>query len=383
MSKKILIISPTPTHPQNAGNRIRIYNMVSFLISQGHEVFFLYSNQEDCDEDGMRHFWGDRYFQVKYKKPKPTEKQLYYKKIKTRLNKHYQYYTNVDDQYNLLLDQEIQKVAGKISFDIVMVEYIFLSKAFLNFDKKVLKVIDTHDVMTNRHKLFLREGKKPIWYSTTKCQERKGIKRADVIIAIQEHEKQHFSRLANRKIVNVGHVVKLEPPVSDIPRKKLLFVGSNNPSNLYGINDFLSDIFNSLREKYHDLELIIAGNICDKLDDHKGVLKLGVVENLDEAYDMADIVINPLTIGTGLKIKMIEALGYSKAVLSTDVGAEGLEEGKNKSYLVTNTLDDYLKALNVLFTDQQKYNMICREAGKLADSWNQSNYKQLENIFNQ
>ena len=49
-SKKILVISPTPTHPQNAGNRIRIYNLVSNLKELGHDVHFLYEGRESISD---------------------------------------------------------------------------------------------------------------------------------------------------------------------------------------------------------------------------------------------------------------------------------------------------------------------------------------------
>src|SRR3990172_9368601 len=222
--KKILVISPTPTHPPNAGNRIRILNMVRCLADQGHDVHFLYSDQEKSDTEKMMEYWGERFYRVSYEKQKPGRKDILIERLKTVVNKYSKYYTGVDDHYNLQLDAEIMRLKEVHHFDAVLVEYIFQSRAFLNFGVKTLKVIDTHDVMTGRHKLFLKEGKNPVWYSTTRGQEKKGIVRSDVIIAIQEKEKDHFHRLAPRKkVVNIRHIVQLKDSVSDTPRKKLLF----------------------------------------------------------------------------------------------------------------------------------------------------------------
>ena len=379
---KILVISPTPTHPPNAGNRIRILNMVRSLADHGHEVHFLYSDQAKGNIEMMRDYWGERFYRVGYKKMELGREEVLIDKLKKVFNEHHRYYSRVDAHYNQRLDAEIVRLNEIHRFDAVLVEYIFQSRAFLNFSNSTLKVIDTHDVMTDRHKLFLREGKIPSWYSTTRLQERKGVVRSDVIIAIQEKEKEHFLRLAPRKkVVNIGHIVRLKNPVRDAPRKKLLFVGSHNMSNYYGINDFLANVFSYLRRSFPGLELIIAGNICEKLPDGlEGVVKLGEFDDLEGAYDLSDIVINPLTVGTGLKIKMIEAMGLSKAVISTEVGAEGIG-GRGEAYLPAESRDEYSNHLKNLFEDNRKYLSVCSSARRMAETYNRQNTDRLAEIF--
>jgi hypothetical protein len=382
MARKILLISPTPTHPTNAGNRIRILNMAGYLMDLGHEVHFLYSRQEDADEQAMEKYWGDRYFAVDYKKPEPTPGQKLRRRLLQRINYHYQFYCTVDEHYNILLDDKINELHSKHQYDTVLVEYIFLSKAFLNFSKEVLKVIDTHDVMTDRHKLFLKEGKKPIWYSTPFREEKKGIRRADVIIAIQEREKDHFNRMTFKKVINVGHMVKLREEVLELPRKKLLFVGSNNPSNHYGILEFLEVDFPMVRRAYPDMELLITGNICGRLEEvPEGVVLLGEVEDLAKAYDQVDLVINPLKIGTGLKIKMIEAMGLSKVVLSTPVGAEGLEDSAGSGYLLYRNRHELVEGITETLENQERYRELCRGAAETARNWNAMNGAGLLEVF--
>lgn len=356
--------------------------MVQCLADHGHEVHFLYSDQEKGNTERMKEYWGDRFYRVDYEKANHGRGEILIDKLKKVFNDDQRYYSRVDADYNRKLDAEILRLAEMHRFDAVLVEYIFQSRAFLNFGRKTLKVIDTHDVMTDRHKLFLREGKKPVWYSTTRFQERKGVMRSDVIIAIQEREKEHFLRLAPRKkVVNIGHIVPLKDPVSDAPRKKLLFVGSNNPSNYYGIRDFLEKVFISLRETFPALELIVAGNICEKLPDGlEGVVKLGEIDDLEKAYDLSDIVINPLTVGTGLKIKMIEAMGFSKTVLSTEVGAEGIG-GRGEAYLPAESKVEYSNHLKNLFEDNGFYLHVCSSARRMAETYNRQNADRLAEIF--
>jgi len=356
--------------------------MASYLISQGHEVHFLYSRQENADEEAMRKFWGERLHLVDYKKPGLSSKQKRIRMIRQRLSIHYKYYCLIDEHYNLLLDEVIKKLDSKYHFDSVLAEYIFQSRAFKNFKPDVLKVIDTHDVMTDRHKLFLKEGKQPVWYSTPFGQERKGVRRADVIIAIQEKEKAHFASMTGKLVVNVGHIVKMGSPKSEVPRRKLLFVGSDNPSNYYGINDFLEKDFPAVREAFPDLELLIAGNICKRLEKvPDGVNLLGELEDLSTAYEQADLVLNPLTIGTGLKIKMIEAMGLSKVVISTPVGADGLEDSAGHAYVLYRDSKELVGGLKTVFNMKERYQGICNNAADVAEQWNRKNGSWLDKIF--
>ena len=345
--------------------------MVEFFKKQGHEVSFLYSDQEPSDIQEMRNYFGKQLYVVSYSQP-PQKKQ--YKWINSFLNKinnDRQYYSDVDDFYNLNLDRFIQELIINNAFDIVIAEYIFLSKSFLNFSPSTLKILDTHDVMTNRHRLFLQNGEKPAWYSTTAKQEKKGLDRANYIISIQGKERDHFSSLTSKPIMTIGHMVEAHPlKNTSPPRKRILFLGSNNPSNIIGIETFISKVFPTLKNSIPELELIVAGTISSQVKDQEGVIKMGEMPNLEAIYDLSDIVINPLTIGTGLKIKSIEALGFSKALICTSVGADGLEDGVNSAFLVANTPEEFCNALNTIIFDSKAYLDLCTNATKFVEKWN-------------
>lgn len=368
---KVLFVSPTPTHPQNAGNRIRIFKMVELLKEQGHDVSYVYSNQERADVEAMTHYFADNLHVVNYSEPPLPKKNKWLETQLNKLNKDRQYYSNIDDFYNRNLDSYLKNLVKINTYDVVIVEYVFLSKAFLNFPAQTYKILDTHDVMTNRHRLFIENGKKPSWYSTTAAQEKMGLNRADHIISIQNNEKIHFSQLTSKPITTIGHLVDFYPLSSTFPpRKKILFLGSDNPSNVFGIQSFITDIFPVVRASIPDIELIIVGKICSKVIDQDGVVKMGEMPDIKAIYDLSDIIINPLTIGTGLKIKSIEALGFSKALVSTSVGADGLESEINHSFLVANTPEEFCNALHSIIFDADTYLKLCNNAAQFVLKWN-------------
>jgi polysaccharide biosynthesis protein PslH len=378
MKQRILIISPTPTHPTNAGNRSRIYVYSKFLIEQGLEVHFLYSDQEDSDIKAMEGYWGNRFHYVSYKAPLKRE----YNKFLKGINSNYIYYSHVDDHYNELLDHKIKDLQKEYAFTAVIVEYIFNSKSLLNFGKEILKVVDTHDVMTNRHKHFLKAGKPAVWYSTSRKEEKKGIDRADVVMAIQDREATFYRKLTKKRVVTIGHIVDVtKPSIKGKPAHRILFVGSNNPNNYHALTDFIHDYFPLLRKNFPDLELYIAGKICQVIDDNVGIVKIGEVENITEAYRYSDIVFNPLTIGTGLKIKMIEAIGYGKAVISTTIGAEGLETGAGSAYLIADTPESFTLQLGRLFDEPDCFSKIVANAFQFVKRYNLQPCSELTSLF--
>ena len=104
---------------------------------------------------------------------------------------------------------------------------------------------------------------------------------------------------------------------SDGP-KKILFVGSNNTLNIKGIHWFLQGPWLTIRNAIPGITLHVCGSICDgiRVDDTQVIL-LGRVEDLSGEYRKATVVIVPMTEGTGLNIKLVEAASFGKAIIAT------------------------------------------------------------------
>jgi glycosyltransferase involved in cell wall biosynthesis len=389
MSKRIMVISPVPSHPQNAGNRARVYNLLTNLRNTGYVVYFVYIQETPGDEKSMQQYWGNKFYSIPYRRPQTAFKKpltgLYGRilgKVQSIVGTNSSFNYMIDDWYDDSINETLIRLSREIDPDIVIVEYVFFSKALECFGKKVLKIIDTHDIFADRYKLYLKNNQTPQWYSTTESEEDKGLKRADVIIAIQQKEANVFSkRLKDKKIITVGHLVSLHPYQKRNSKNTILFIGSSNPINIYGINYFIKNVFPQIKSRFRDAQLILVGEICNEVDSFDGCLKLGSIENLEYAYDLADLVINPILFGTGLKIKNIEALGYSKPLITTPVGAEGMEEGAGSAFLVADSPEKFVQIITKLFLDTELYENLSRGAYNFAKEWNQRYLKALTDIL--
>jgi glycosyltransferase involved in cell wall biosynthesis len=383
MRKRILMISPIPTHPMTAGNRASVYQILRSLIEMGHDVQFLYVNVEfpQVDETKMRKCWGPGFHFVPYRYP-PRSLRRYAGRLKFLFEKGFVELLPVDYAYDSSLDDYLSKLAEEFAFDVVIVEYVFWSKALECFGPDVLKVIDTHDAFTNRHLLHRKTSKTFRWYATTAKEEGKGLSRADIIIARHEEDKKFFETLTHKKVITVGHLLVLHKP-SMVPATggNILFVGSDVELNRDGIQYFIGEIFPRIRSSIPDASLHIAGNVCSTIGDAPGCIKLGVVEDLAPVYDDASLVIVPIRYGTGQSVKTIEALGHAKPVVATSVGARGLDQRGKRVFLVADTPAEFSDCVINVLTNSRLSEQLSAAAYEYAEKWNRDSIEQLAAVL--
>ncbi len=398
-SKKILVISPAPTHPYNTGNRIRIYNLLQNLKTLGHDVYFVYEDREtkkSVNYKEMREYWGDKFYLVPFRPKLGFIKRIIRELRTLTLTRKYlralqwKLFKNekallfpIDYIYNKNLEHFLSQLTKKIKFDVVFVEYVWLSKALDYFNDDILKIIDTHDLYTDRYKNFLKRDLSPLnLISLTAEEEAKGLNRADIIIAIQDKEKEFFSKLVKKEVVTIGHNVQLHKPLKRSSKtKNILFIGSDHQPNIKGIKHFIINIFPKVKAKFPDAKLIVAGGVSKVIGGLESCVKLGVIKDVQEAYNMADVVISPFSPGSGLKTKIVEALGYCKPVVTTPHGTRGLEGGKGKAFLAANTADKFADAIIKVFSDKKLYERLSKNAHKFIEEYNKKNLETLREIL--
>jgi len=95
-------MSPTPSHPQNAGNRARVYSLLSSIRPMGHDLYFLHIGMERGGSDQlMRSYWGHRFYSVPY--PGGTSPGLLWK-LRPLLDNELAFAYTIDQSYHPSLD---------------------------------------------------------------------------------------------------------------------------------------------------------------------------------------------------------------------------------------------------------------------------------------
>lgn len=151
---------------------------------------------------------------------------------------------------------------------------------------------------------------------------------ADAVIAIQQDEAAKVrAALPRSVVVTAPHSTELAPATQPGQDDLLFFVGSNTAPNIVGLEWFYRDIWPLIRAQRPKAQLKVAGSVARGLGaPPDGVAILGVVDDLAPLYAEASVVISPLYTGSGLKIKLVEALAAGKAVVGTSVTAQGVEQ---------------------------------------------------------
>jgi succinoglycan biosynthesis protein ExoO len=183
--------------------------------------------------------------------------------------------------------------------------------------------------------------------------ERILLGRADVVIAIQAAEAQWVARALPETDVILAPIAA-HPTAAPQPGegKTLLFVGSNTAPNVLGLRWFFDEIWSTVLAAHPTATLKVAGNVARAFPTSpERVEFLGVVEDLNAAYAPAAIVISPLTAGSGLKIKLIEAIAQGKAVVATAITLQGVEEALKDAVIRADEPEAFATALIHLLDD--------------------------------
>jgi glycosyltransferase involved in cell wall biosynthesis len=181
-------------------------------------------------------------------------------------------------------------------------------------------------VFSSKKDKVIKYGIRDYWLEPE--EEASRLARADLVVAIQRDEREALQRLApHSTVVTAGIDFDLvgEPR---LPRERsVLYVGSGNPMNVHGLQEFLKFAWPSIREQVPEAELRIAGAVCDAFENlPAGVEALGRVDDLDALYRTARVVINPALAGTGVKIKTVEALSHLRPIVTWPTGVDGLPQ---------------------------------------------------------
>ncbi|MBE9194455.1 glycosyltransferase [Synechocystis sp. LEGE 06083] len=392
--KKVLIISPVHTHPVYAGNSERIYRFMLALRKIGCEVCFLHLPFSQLfgkyDESTMQKNWGEDYISFPYNYPRTVFEvglwvvfNRFVRRLASLLQLRYRPIFLIDEWYDNRVNQFLQKLNNEKRFDTVIVEYVFFSKALENFDSSTIKIIDTHDVFTDRHKLLISNQQSPSFFYTNSFNENKGLNRADKVIAIQKNEQIFFKNTLglNNKIYTISHFPELEYIFNSDVENNIAYFSSSNPINLKSFSNFLKTIFPSIKDKIANVNLLVGGSICDHLEENQSYKKLGKIDDKKDFYKKATVVINPMLFGTGIKIKTVESLGYGMPLVTTSAGADGLEDKVNKAFLVADNSEEFAQNVIKILLEKKFRLDLSQMAFQFAEEINSANISNLKSLL--
>jgi sugar transferase (PEP-CTERM/EpsH1 system associated) len=164
-----------------------------------------------------------------------------------------------------------------------------------------------------------------------------------------------------------GTAIPHAPTVMPSPsNRNLLFVGSMDyHANIDAVIWFAQDVWPVIAHKYPDLKFVIVGRdpaleVRNLQSDRIRVT--GTVEDVRPYYAAAQAVIVPLRVGSGTRLKILEAMAAGVPIVSTRLGAEGIDVTHDVQLLLADNGSELISAIDALFSSRELRDRLTRAA---------------------
>ena len=234
-----------------------------------------------------------------------------------------------------------------------------------------------HDLLSARIQRFLDAGLALDCPPLSAAEEMRWLSGAQTVLASQEREAETIRPSVSAHVLVAP--ITLRPrtlEASMLVPGRCLFVGSNIQPNRTALAFLLQQVWPLVRSRLPWATLAIVGTVCQAIGEYGeldqlrslGVEALGQVASLEEQYARAAVCVVPLLLGSGIKIKLVEALGYGKAIVSTSVGIQGIEAWAEASVLVADTAEEFARSIEELLQNDEKRRSTQSTALQLAEA---------------
>lgn len=416
---KILIWLPYIPYPLDSGGNKAIFSMIDHLrkyhqISIGLNIrsnglrakpkakkqklvnqlkqlwpevtFYLYQGQTTYNEEAYPQGWLCKSLNFLQQSFARKHKRLYYKwalkhkngdtaRAKSLLSKNL-------IQYNPGFLRFVKEVSAK-GFDIIQVEmYEFLFLGYL-FPKDVRTIFIHHELrfirLQNEISLFHEKGENDVLaYEQIKAAELSALNTYDYIITLTEYDHNILSQYLNKEniIISPAAITSSKGNYEFRPCQDFVFVGSGeHMPNPDGLKWFTQEVLPILREKQVPVRLYIIGKWNEKQcqqyrNGFPEIIFTGFIDDLSQFLN-GKISIIPIRMGSGMRIKIIEAVNAMSPFITTSKGVEGLKFQADSECFITDDATEFANYMELL-----KYDTVKQE--ELA----QNAYHKIETYYN-
>lgn len=283
-------------------------------------------------------------------------------------------------------ERRLREILCEEEFDVVHVESIFLAPYVEAIrqcsDAKV--VLRAHNVEHLIWRRVAKQTRNPFkrWYLkqlalALGAYERERLNVFDGVVSITPQDADQFRQMGCRRpLASIPFGVAVPEKKSDLPVEpaSLYHIGAMDwMPNEESIRWFLKEVWPSVHRQVPQAKLYLAGRKmpADLLQGHlDGVVVAGEVD--DARAFLADKQINvvPLLSGSGIRVKIIEAMSEGKAVITTPVGAAGIHYTDGDNLLLAQTPEDFVRQIKRCVDDQS----FCQRVGVSARSLIEEEY---------
>ncbi len=376
---KVLIITDCVPYPLISGDRIRLYNLL-LRIADKHEVSLATFFDPQKDMEGLQRIQ-EICNRVEIAERRPGRKLAYLPGM-IKYGVHGKP-LELAVYHSSDLIHGIQRLVSLVDFDIVQIEHshmalyleaipsnlwprsiwTFHNVEFVRFDR--FFQIERSLVKKTRAWLFSRMMRQ--W-------EPRYAERFGRCVAMSEVDKQYLTaanpRLRTKVITNGVDTRSFQPLPLPANSNSLIFVGSMRYAPcIDAVQFFCGEVLPRIRSVVGEVDFWIVGKDpapeVMKLEGN-GVHVTGMVSDVVPYYDRSAVCVVPLRAGGGTRLKILEAMGLGRPVVSTTIGCEGLDIVDGKHLLIADSPEQFALQTVRLLKDRELYDRMATDARQLV-----------------
>jgi len=360
----ILFISQRVPYPPNKGEKIRTFNQIRYL-SNNHKVSICAPLEQSEDINYFQTLSTDHCESVSYhgltNKAFRLIKGLLTGKALSVANFHSKKLQSKFDA--LLVEKDFDTVICTSS---AMAEYIYKSRTFNQLVKKPQLLMDFMDLDSDKWRQYAETSNWPMkWVYQREAKilsdyEKKVTHDFDTSFFIADAEVELFqSRVkSSGKVLTMGNGMDTDSfvPANYPPNNKapvMLFTGvMDYKPNIDAVVWFVDNVWQEILKEYPEARFIIAGmnptSNVKGLERISGIEVTGFVDDILPYYHQSDYFVAPFRLARGVQNKVLQGFACGLPVISTPMGAEGIDCTKDIDILIASTADEFLTCIKQL-----------------------------------
>jgi glycosyltransferase involved in cell wall biosynthesis len=251
--------------------------------------------------------------------------------------------------------------------------YLYLLREFAPYARIVYDTVDLHFVREARR--AEHDGDPTIGRLSESFREMELglIRSADETITVSEEERQIILGDVPNALTSV--IPTMHATVEDVARAEgrrgIVFVGNfQHLPNVSAAVRLVRDILPLVRQALPDVPVYVIGPNAPKsvteLADIRGVEVLGFVEDLGPYLQRCRAMLAPLAFGAGVKGKLTQSLASGLPVVTTTIGAEGLDGRPGEDLFIADADADAAAAVVLLHNDDARWTTMSEAGRRLA-----------------
>ena len=381
----ILFLSTENPYPPDGGHHLRTFNVLKILASR-HKVYFVGFAQDKSE------------FKYIPEIKKFCETVDIYKVSETGYNRVFFLLAckNVFSKQPLIAQRyfipearrRIKQLLVEGSIDLVHMDMLALGlyRGILG-DTPV--ILTNHNVESLRIYRWMQIEKNLaikcfLFYQYQKLRafEQRICPEFDRCIVVSEYDRNYLKNLCgvdNFVVIPNGVDVRyFKPESGEVRRDHLVWAGGmSGPYNSDAVDFFIEKIWSLLKDKVPGATIDFVGGgptqkLRNKALEDKSVHVLGFVPDIRPIVQRASVFVAPIRIGSGTKIKILNAMAQAKPVVATTTAAEGIDVTPDENILIADDPEEFAKKILYLFRNEEMRRRIGEKARELMErkySW--------------